>query len=303
MREALLEQTSRYGDVYRVDYDSIGEFYNYITKHQENKVWSDVLDVNKRLNEGKSERQRMAMKDFPCHSMRTTKDTKTFTGTSSFDEAVELFKNGIPDESEKLTKMLKSEKKLAPTSGLKRVNSMQGFQPNVPLYLMGVPTNMISQQMKPVKKKVLNLYADISYLAHNSADTIRRECIKKFRIISKLESQSYRVNLFLFVGTYARYGNNKQGFLTVIKLKSANERLNISKLAFPLVHPSMLRRLWFRWLETYETVRCTDFRGGYGSTFGIADVKRYLNDGFVLPTHIYVDVDDIKDLKDLEGLY
>jgi len=48
--------------------------------------------------------------------------------------------------------------------------------------------------------------------------------------------------------------------------------MNISKLAFPLVHPSMLRRLMFKYLEVTDLITNRDFANGYGSPIEDADV-------------------------------
>ena len=89
-----------------------------------------------------------------------------------------------------------------------------------------------------------------------------------------------------------------------IKLKSANESLNISKLTFPLIHPSMLRRLALRFIEVnpHTTRR---FIRGYGAPLSGEDVKRiFVKDGtykddIVLPDFIYSNVDEINTYEDL----
>ena len=96
--------------------------------------------------------------------------------------------------------------------------------------------------------------------------------------IKKIEAQGIRVNLNLIWGVAA--GNTKE--VTKVRLKSANERLNISKLAFPLVHPSMLRRLCFRYLEVAPTVT-KSYTLGYGSPLDGSQLKTYCKDEYVLP--------------------
>lgn len=273
-------------DTHKVEFDSINEFYEYIKKTPTNKVFSDADADAKQYG------RKTAL------SSQSTERSHWY-GTSSFDEAVELLKNGVPDTSEKLTKLLKTEKKLQPVQTMKRVNGIQGFQPIVPLYLMGVPNNMISTQMKPVKQKVVSLYVRVSYLCDVSAEKIAEECVKKFRLVTKLESQNYRVNLFLLFDTKSRW-DGKMNFMASIKLKGANERLNISKLAFPLTHPSMQRRLLFRLVEVYpDMVR--GYTSGYGTNVEGSMVDASF-DGFVLPNFITKDVTKISTLEELKDL-
>lgn len=126
---------------------------------------------------------------------------------------------------------------------------VQDYQAVVPLYLMGVPNNMVTKKMVPMKQKVITLNKSIDYNAGVSADDIMDESIKAMQIVKKLEAQGYRCNLNIVLGTSA---GSKQ-FIIKVRIKSANEKLNISKLALPLVHPSMLRRLFFRFIEVYPT--------------------------------------------------
>lgn len=262
-------------DCHKIDFDSLSDFYNYISKTEINET-------------------------FKYHTLSSTKPETSsgWYGTNSFEEAVELFKNGIPDTSEKLTKLLKAEKKMQPVKAMKRVNSIQGFQPVVPLYLMGVPNNMISTQMKPLKQKVVNLYSSLSYLCNVTSERLQEECIKKFRLISKLESQNYRVNLYVIFGSGSR--RDKMNLITSIKIKSANERLNISKLAFPLTHPSMERRLIFRLIEVYPEMK-GGFLFGYGSNITPSTMQK-LYDGYILPEFITKDVEKISSLDELKFL-
>lgn len=283
-------------DMWKLDFDNLYEFSEYISNNTENEPFGAELADHKGADKSDS--------FYPLASCRTSDYAKKFAGSNSYEEAIDLFKNGIPDKAEKLTNMLKAEEKMQPVQMMKRVNSIQGFQPVVPLYLMGVPNNMISMKMKPVKQKVVNLYTNVSYLASTTAEQIEQECIKKFRLISKLESQNYRVNLSLVFGTKVGYSgsNNINGVIVSIKLKKANERLNVSKLAFPLTHPSMERRLMFRFIETCPRIKSKRFLHGYGTNWGEDVTRACFSDGYVLPLFIRNNVDEIKSLDDIKYL-
>jgi hypothetical protein len=49
-------------------------------------------------------------------------------------------------------------------------------------------------------------------------------------------------------------------------LKDYNQPLNLLKMCYPLVHPSMQRRTSFRWLETLPNLNDAEFVNGYGAT-------------------------------------
>ena len=181
---------------------------------------------------------------------------KKWSGTDTFDEAYRLLLNGWSIGAQTLNEKLNiAHMDMQQQVTYKDVLSVCGYQAIVPLYLQGVPTNMVSKQIVPVKRKVITLNKVIAVSASVSSKTMEEESIKCFQIIKKIESTGIRVNLNLMIST---------GHVCVkIRLKSAGERLNISKLAFPLVHPSMFRRMYLRFVETYPTIP-RSYTKGYG---------------------------------------
>lgn len=260
-----------------VEYDSLQEFYKYIcdTPFNEAFRWKE-------------------------HSSVT--GSKSFTKTKDFDEAVELFKNGWSDMASKLVQKLKivesqTQPKMKPRSKL----DVCGYQAVVPLYLQGVPTNMVNKKMVPVKQKVITLNKSLDYRGDVSSETIINESIKAMQIVKKLESQGYRCNLNIVLGTEAGYGKENKQFIIKVRIKSANEKLNISKLAFPLVHPSMLRRLFFRFVEVYPNVN-EHFVYGYGKPATSMEMRKIFKGEYLLPNFIKKDVNTINNIDDLENV-
>lgn len=256
-----------------IEYDSLKEFYDYLisTPFNEAFCWKNHASVD---------------------------GTYEFTKTKDFNEAVELFKNGWSDMATKLVQKLKvTETKMQPTMKPKTTLSVAGYQAIVPLYLQGVPNNMVNKKMVPIKQKVITLNKSIDYNGGVDADQIIEESIKAMRIVKKLESQGYRCNLNIVLGTSA---GGKQ-FVIKVKIKSANEKMNISKLAFPLVHPSMLRRLFFRFIEVYPNVTKI-FALGYGAPATSSDLRNIFKGEYLLPNFIKKDVDKINTIDDLENM-
>ena len=215
------------------EFESLKEFYDYICNTPLNETfrWSSLASSS-------------------------PNNKKNWYDSKSFEEASELFKNGWQAGAEELTKKLKiAETDRDVQTVCKNILSMAGYQAIVPLYLNGVPNNMVNKKMVPIKNKVITINKTMSVSSSVSSETMKQESIKCFQIIKKIEASGYRVNLNLMFST---------GHVCVkIRLKSANEKLNISKLAFPLVHPSMFRRLYLRFVETYPTIP-KSYRWGYG---------------------------------------
>lgn len=256
-----------------IEFDSLNEFYKYITETEVNnafKNWKDSLPSNT--------------------------GSKKFTGTNSFEEAVNLFKYGWKEEAENLTQKLKAiEKETMVKTKQKPCLSVVGYQAVVPLYLQGVPNNMVNKKMVPIKQKVVTINKSISYAAKITKEQILEESIKALQMIKKIESQGVRCNLNVAWATAA----DDKTLIIKIKVKSANEKLNVSKLAFPLVNPSMLRRLAFRFLEVYPGTTYK-FTWGYGTPLSSFEIKKYLNEKeYILPRFIKQEVNSIDDLNNL----
>ena len=260
-----------------IEYDSLNEFYEYICNTPINEAfrWTE-------------------------HSSVT--GSERFTKTKNFEEASELFKRGWSDMATNLTQKLKViESKTAPTMKPRANLDVCGYQAIVPLYLQGVPNNMANKKMVPIKQKIINVNKSIDYHGGVKADTIVEESIKALQIVKKLEAQGYRCNLNIVLGSSSGWGNEAKGFYIKVRIKSASEKLNVSKLAFPLVHPSMLRRLFFRFIEVYPTVT-SNFVSGYGAPATSYELRKAFPNDYLLPNFIRKNVNEIKTIEDLEKI-
>lgn len=252
----MRETTKTYGKKtsYIREFDSLNEFESYIT--------------NTPLNE-----------TFRWQKLSSTDGSYGFTQTHSYEEATKLFKDGWSSMAQDITKKLKVIQNQVVDAHVQKVlYDVVGFQASVPRYLQGIPTSMVNKKLVPVKQRVITLDKDISYNCGITTAQIIEASVQTLQLIKKIEAQGIRVNLNLVWGVTA--GDTKE--VAKIRLKSANERLNISKLAFPLVHPSMLRRLCFRYLEVAPTVT-KSYTWGYGAPMDGSQLKTYCKDEYVLP--------------------
>lgn len=223
-----------------VEFNSISEFLEYIEKTPTNNAFSGFEKRNS------------------LSSKRLDRKSSPWSGTQTYEEAFDLLRSGWTVGAKNLEIKLKKVSKISGTD-MKAKNFVDvcGYQAIVPLYLQGCPTNMMNKRMVATKQKVITINRVVSCSSSVRSETLENENIKCFQIIRKLEQSGYRVNLNLLMST---------GHACVkIKLKSAGEKLNISKLAFPLVHPAMFRRMFFRFIETYPT-----YPGSY--TFGYGKI-------------------------------
>lgn len=255
------------------EFTSLNEFEQYITNTPINKA-------------------------FQWKKLQSVEHGFGFTQTHNYEEATELFKNGWNDMAQKLTKKLNVIKNQVVDAQVQKIlYDVVGFQCSVPRYLQGIPTSMVNKKLVPVKQRVITLNKDISYNAFTTTEEIVEASTQTLQLIKKIEAQGIRVNLNLIFGSTA--GSTKE--VVKIRLKSANERLNVSKLAFPLVHPSMLRRLLFRYMETAPTVT-SEYTWGYGKPLDGSQLKTHCKDEYVLPRLFDGDISKLGDLTTICNL-
>lgn len=228
---------SRYTNNYNVsEYDSINEYVDDIHKLPYSKIF---------INGKKSSVEGMEF----------------FTGTKSYEEAIELLKFGWSDGAKKLNTSLKIANKDVQSKEVKRaVYDVVGFQASVPRYLQGIPTSMVNTIPTKRKSKTVTIYKSIAYAALVDKDDILKDSVKFLQIIQEIEKQGIKANVYVIHHGYAE----KEHLVNLVKVKSASERLNISKLAFPLMHPSFLRRIVFRSIETESRLKNFRWARGYG---------------------------------------
>ena len=188
--------------------------------------------------------------------------SERFTGTKSLDEALHLLKYGDASllKQIKATGSTTKQAKAQRRSSMEVYNSYLGFMPNVGAVLTGNPVNMYNIRRTLTKStKVLNIIYDISTDARTPARRIQEAASKLFNYIQDKELKGYRVNLYVCLIAY--YSSNKKTGFFCYKIKSSNEHFDALRTAFPLCHPSSLRRIFFALYERSDAPT----QGNYGS--------------------------------------
>lgn len=226
-------------DMFITEYNSVGEFIADINALPLNKFYE---------NRDPS-------------SQRTEDDDNGWYRSRDYARATYLITNGWDSAAEKMTSKVKLNLGVSsPVRSSRPTYGVVGSQASVPRYLQGIPTNMVSRQTTYSKQKVITITKGISYSGSCSSDFILKESIKALQLIQALESNGQRVRLNVMLAATESHGSKKHSICKVC-VKQPDERMNISKMAFALAHPSMLRRFFFRWIETDPFV---DFDLGYG---------------------------------------
>lgn len=193
--------------------------------------------------------------------------SERFTGTKDYKTADQLL---ICGDSANLDKLMSvSGVDLSAVRGNQKRNVCQksvcGGVPLVPVFLTGVPKNMLASRKITTKTKVISLLINCAYDFHITTDKIINLGAKLVSIIRYLEKNGIRVNLY--AGVYLQ-DSLKNDYQFAVLIKNAGAPLNLLNIAYPIINPSFLRRHVFRWLETLPISIAITNNKRFADTYG-----------------------------------
>ena len=191
-----------------------------------------------------------------------------FSKTNSIQDAIMLAKNGCADIIQKIDSNIRDYQRIDNyNQKTKRYyNDTKGFIPNIPLYLNNIPNCMINQRVEYKKNtsNVVHIIINNTFSCTYSADDIIKIQSEKIKSIIDMEKDGYKTNLYLFMGVKMQMKNQILDAIGLcVKIKNSNDYLNLARLSFPLCHPSMLRRIFFKFTEVEVHKKYTTDRYGF----------------------------------------
>ena len=212
---------------------------------------------------------------------------RSFYGTKNYTEAINLLANGWEEPVEKIKAGMRKEVK-SNVSTVKRrpVLGVSGFAPHIPNAILGLPNSMISTERTEQKVKALTIIYSPCVNANWRASEILECGITMLNIINDIEKSGYRINLYIEAITVVE---NNKFFGSCVNVKNYREHLDLRKLAFPLAHASMLRRIGFDWLEKSH-IQEKSIVNGCGRPIGNEDyneVKAFYSSSNLLSNNEY----------------
>ena len=184
-------------------------------------------------------------------------------GVASYQKAKELLKYGYKaDVNQELNVPIFN------TTGEKKVNTIGivGYAPHVPNAISGLPLCMRTKRKIETRNKVVDLYFNATFNADVSTSTIKEKGERMIRLIKEHESKGVRVNLYL-VASATDFKDHQATI--VVKFKDAKHPLNVSRLYYPLMHPSYLRVFMFK---VWNRMKCHWSDTQYCATHNIASI-------------------------------
>ena len=197
------------------------------------------------------------------HSNKTDRDYIDFCGSDNYKQASDLLLNGYREPLDQMKKALLKLDTQGEKSRPRSFIDMVGHIPHVPNAIMGLPTSMINREKRPNRSKTIHLLYGFSALGDVSARDMIKGGINFIGLINSLEKGGYRVKLDIMRCTTS---SQVTAIGYTCNLKEYSQSLNLLKLCYPLVHPSMLRRTSFRWCETVPNLTDIKYRNSYGQS-------------------------------------
>jgi hypothetical protein len=188
-------------------------------------------------------------------------ENKPWSGTTDYNQAMEIMRSGYKDPLEKMKKAILKIGQNEKANRPKLKNDFVGFVPHVPNTLMGLPITMINKEKQAHTAKTIHLFYSISTASKVGPEDMVKGGINFISLVNSLEKQGYRVKIDII----SSMATDKTLSSFSVNVKEYGQKLNLLKLTFPLVHPSMLRRIAFKWLETNLELKDKNFTAGYGT--------------------------------------
>lgn len=220
--------------------------------------------------------------------MRGEEESKTgskdFTGTASYNEAKNLFRNGYTEILPKIKTGVSANLKRTEVKPRRTIeNNVVGYAPNVPNAIMGLPNSMILTRTAPQKIKAVSIVVGITENCGTNAEEFIESGIAALGVVNTLELRGYRVNLK--VAFFCAKCGDDRTFGTV-SVKDYREHLDLQKLCFPLANPSMFRRFGFKWIETIPGIKA-NWPFGYGSQINDLD---FIKENFLADNEYFINL-------------
>ena len=255
-------------------------------------IYEDFKSIYSLIETLESRKNNEVMK----HENSSESGGRSFTGTNSYKEALNLLHNGYIDILEQVKQKTKDNMKINILSNqdTPKVKNMPiGYCPNVPNAIMNLPNSMINIQKEPLKRKTISITYSIDAPAMVNQDDIIKAGVALISAINVIEKKGIRTELKI---GFMPSEEIKEITFPTVHIKNYQQKFNLQKICFPLGHPSMLRRIGFKWLETNPKITDSGFKLGYGGPIkSLNNIKKELHindiDSFI------ISYDEIKKLN------
>lgn len=180
-----------------------------------------------------------------------TTGSKDFTGTDSWEEALELSRDGWGEIRPAVDALVeKMDAVIAPSlrPAFTSYFDVSGGMVDVGRFMDGEPECMVETRLIETAKpgRVISILVNGSFTAGTQARAIQERGAAIVALVDSLEKMQHSTEIDVEISCL-------EGLTTVIRVKNAEDVLDIDALMFAIAHPSALRRIYFAYLEGHKT--------------------------------------------------
>lgn len=242
-------------------FNSIAEYDAYLESGETNKIFAGSIGLSIHETSG------------------------SFEGTKTWEESTNLMMNGDKERHNTL-KAARQEFRVASNAGTcsrrTMVRGVAGFMPNVPAAVMNMPQAMFDVRTTKHSARVLNIMYSPTANCKYEASEIDACGMKVAKAVYHTEAKGVRVNLWIVIGAQFY-----EKIIVAVRVKTADQYGNLLKAAYPLAHPSFLRRQFFRAEEVDKDLTDRGFNPGHGYVMPLDEIKRNMDGNFDVALSFY----------------
>lgn len=201
--------------------------------------------------------------------------TKSFNGVKTIGEAYDLLASGWTQGLADMTAALNGVKTVERQKRAAFKNDVVGFAPIVPLAMMNVPNSMLNTATKSVKSKVIKVLYSMGDSCGVTVEQFMERGKKVMAAVVSLERSGYRCELY----SAQFYADSSNSDCLLVKVKEANQPLDVKRVMFPFTHPAMFRVIGFEWEDKCPSAK---YRSGRGRPLHktVDDVEKVIKESF-----------------------
>lgn len=216
---------------------------HYIVKSKTQKHTFNVEEFESAFELVQTNKSRPVTPQWKDDSLEKDGVSKSFNGVSTIGEAYDLLETGWTQGLEEMNMAIGNAKTIAAHKRVAFKNDVVGFAPIVPLAMMNVPHSMINTALKSVKSKVIKIMYNMGDSCGTTTEQFFNRGKKVMETVVALERSGYRCELY----SAQSYSNGETSDFLLVKVKEANQPLDVKRVMFPFTHPAMFRVIGFEW--------------------------------------------------------
>lgn len=189
-----------------------------------------------------------------CSSQEDSEEYAKFSGTHSWEESMEIMRNGYHEGAANIlaAKGVSLDSFKRDAEAYKQKVDYAGSRPHIVNSICGMPKTMINRKKQMKQQKYIHLYYNISCPCNITQKEINKAGKNLLALVKYYESVHIRVALSVMFAAAVEGSQTENSHIRgcIVSIKNYDQPLNILSVAYPIVHPSFLRRQIFKWIET-----------------------------------------------------